>query len=680
LKDAAGNALNSVQVSGVCASGSSWNGGSCAASGTGNEGSGTGPTSSAIDLTVGKVTPTTAKAGSPTTFTATVSNIGGASTSSGFKGFFQVHFISLIDSTDLINEPAQDMGSLLAGGMANVSFSYTPTPNTAATQYIRFCADKSTQNDTGTITESNEENNCGYWQAIAVAQPAGGGGDVSNTQSCHLSAAKNSDGSYKLSWTFTGGSDFLININGAGTFYSAGSTTVNPSGTVTYTGNIQKAVDFSPPPIYGTCSVTVTGTGSTGDGGGGGPSSGGSPDLTAGSISPTVALANAATIFSAAISNIGGASSGVGSITTFQKATDSSGTGAAKIGSANTTAVSAGGSANASLSYTFAAPGTYYLRACADQGVTSGGATPPPSGTGAFSTVPPQCMGAGAVANIGLNWQKSTTRNWLPNFPSESISDATNYQKSYTYPVSAALLPWPTLSSGGKPVFSISNNSYLAMGFTVPQSASGYAAKYFNVGSLAPLAAFSISECPGDFGQAGTHITNQYCKSDRVGGNAGGLGAYVGTATGNCSLQVGKTYYLNVAHIDVPAVGSTANTQSVCLSGTCQSQQAQLEMTGGPVSGNSNLPDITSSFVTPTEATTLAVGGVLYVKTTVSNSGTVAVTAPYSYGFEISSHSDGSDPTIVNNPRANQFTTNIDPGGSITSVLKSYTLQNPVTF
>lgn len=100
-------------------------------------------------------------------------------------------------------------------------------------------------------------------------------------------------------------------------------------------------------------------------------SSGALPNLTAGSVSPATATAGTSVPLSAPISNNGTASTGSGFTDLFQRANDSSGTGAIDIGTFASAALGAGGSNTATLSYTFSSAGTYYVRACADK--ASGG-------------------------------------------------------------------------------------------------------------------------------------------------------------------------------------------------------------------------------------------------------------------------------------------------------------------
>ena len=121
------------------------------------------PKSGALpDLTAGIVTPITATVNTPVTLTATISNTSNASTGSNFSNFFQV-FSGSPANTDLT---PTSMSALAAGAGASTTKSYT-FPS-AKTYSVRACADKSWYGDSGVITESNENNNCGPWTTVTV--------------------------------------------------------------------------------------------------------------------------------------------------------------------------------------------------------------------------------------------------------------------------------------------------------------------------------------------------------------------------------------------------------------------------------------------------------------------------------------------------------------------------------
>src|SRR6185295_15374512 len=132
-----------------------------------------GPPSTGADLTAGGVSPAAATVNSPQTFSATISNIGDTSTGAGFADLFQ-------KASDASGTGASDIGgtysnNALSGG-ASYSTSLSYTFPSAGTYYMRVCADKSSAGDTGVITESNENNNCGAWTAISVQDVCYGGG------------------------------------------------------------------------------------------------------------------------------------------------------------------------------------------------------------------------------------------------------------------------------------------------------------------------------------------------------------------------------------------------------------------------------------------------------------------------------------------------------------------------
>ena len=117
------------------------------------------------DLTAGSVTPTSASASTPVTLSSTISNTGTGSTISSFTTLFQ-------KANDAQGNGATDIGTATVGTLASntsgtATLSYTfPSQGTS---YVRACADKASANGTGTITESNENNNCGAWTAVTVA-------------------------------------------------------------------------------------------------------------------------------------------------------------------------------------------------------------------------------------------------------------------------------------------------------------------------------------------------------------------------------------------------------------------------------------------------------------------------------------------------------------------------------
>lgn len=165
------------------------------------------------DLTASIASPDTALPGIPVTLSSTIKNQGKTSTLKSFYNFFQVSTVPRSDATPtptpgvtpiinvpvlntpaasflenifktkevyaaasttnstvdttLINLPATLMSALGAGSSNPTMATYTFS--NIGTYYIRACADKTGPVDVGLIKESYENNNCGPWRTIAVA-------------------------------------------------------------------------------------------------------------------------------------------------------------------------------------------------------------------------------------------------------------------------------------------------------------------------------------------------------------------------------------------------------------------------------------------------------------------------------------------------------------------------------
>ena len=188
-----------------------------------------------IDLTAGGVTPTAATTGAAVTLTATVSNIGAASTGAGFTNLFQ-------RATDASGTGATDIGTHTAtvlAGSGSVAATLSYTFPSAATWYVRACADKNSAASTGTITESNEANNCGVWTAVVVSTPVVPTVTISATPSSLTSGQTST-----LTWS------------------AANATTC--TGTNFATGNQVSGTVSVSPTTSTTYSISCTGAGGTG--------------------------------------------------------------------------------------------------------------------------------------------------------------------------------------------------------------------------------------------------------------------------------------------------------------------------------------------------------------------------------------------------------------------------------
>lgn len=119
------------------------------------------------DLTAGAPTPSTATTNVAQTYTATITNSGNASTGASFSNFFQT--ATATNGGGTITDRTSSTMTTLASGASNTATSPSITFATAGTYSIRVCADKTNSASTGSITESNEGNNCGSWTNVTVA-------------------------------------------------------------------------------------------------------------------------------------------------------------------------------------------------------------------------------------------------------------------------------------------------------------------------------------------------------------------------------------------------------------------------------------------------------------------------------------------------------------------------------
>jgi hypothetical protein len=155
------------------------------------------------DLTAGSVSPLTATAGTKTTLSAPIQNIG-TSTSGSFPSLLEV-----TSSTNVVQTGNLD---LLAKGSGTASAPYT-FPSAGAYK-VRMCANFNSS-WTNIVTESNYANNCGPWVTVTVTAPActgssctctgdscGPGGGNPPAVSCRPSSSPVSAGQ-SVTWTAT---------------------------------------------------------------------------------------------------------------------------------------------------------------------------------------------------------------------------------------------------------------------------------------------------------------------------------------------------------------------------------------------------------------------------------------------------------------------------------------------
>ncbi|MFA5936952.1 MAG: CARDB domain-containing protein [Candidatus Paceibacterota bacterium] len=318
------------------------------------------------DLTAGSVVPTTATVNVGQTYTASVSNIGPASTGSSFSYVFQKASDKDGGGTVLVLIPAGTMSTLASGASATAT-SPSVTFTLAGTYSIRVCADKSSSSNDGTITESNEDNNCGDWTNIVVR-------DIATVPTCTSPTATSiTSNSATLGGNITSNGGAFITERG--TCWGA---SVNPMTNCTAEGGASTGVfshtrtGLSPSTFYyyniyaknsvgtGFCSgsaVNFTTTATP------------LPDLTVGSVTPTNVVVNTNRTYSATITNSGNASTENDFSYFFQKASGKEGGGTiTDLTPGSTVKLSSGANVTVtSPSVTFTPVGTYSMRLCADK-------------------------------------------------------------------------------------------------------------------------------------------------------------------------------------------------------------------------------------------------------------------------------------------------------------------------
>lgn len=371
----------------------------------GGGGGGGGGGSFYPDMTASSITPQSATQGQARTFSATITN-GGIAYAGDSTTRFQ-------RATNGNGSGAYEVGSVATGALnpgasRNVSFSHTFT--TSGTFYLRACADVG-----GTVSESNESNNCGPWTHVIVASPAptvdltaapesitAGASSVltwvsSNADTCssaefdtlgatsgQVSVApgattlytiichKNGSGTtgtYKYAYSDV--SDHTCPITDPDTGYSGlptcpsrlpegrsctGPCKVNLAGSYSNDACIIETQVYECNFTDGTSAQQVQDSATV-------TVTASGTDLTAGSATAPGAARGSTVAVSAPILNVGGTTAGA-SHAYYELVAPSSKSNASGVVSVG--AIAASGSQNASFSYTFSASGTYQVRFCAD--------------------------------------------------------------------------------------------------------------------------------------------------------------------------------------------------------------------------------------------------------------------------------------------------------------------------
>lgn len=310
--------------------------------------------SSYPNLTAGSIPIILVPAGTPITLSSTISNTGLASTGSGFYTLFQ-------KATSQSGANTTDIGTYnrttALPNSSNFEATLSYTFSSPATAYVRACADKNSASGAGTITESNESNNCGAWTAVLVVEPSNITVSLSASPSS-ISSGENTT----LTWSSTNAS-FCASSQFDTTNATSGSVSVTPTANTTYTvtcynpgaGGSDPVLNFGilAPGIgsFNSDSETVTVTQSA------------QADLIAGTtlVSGSPVVGTPATL-SSTVTNYGGtAATNFPNIFQIENG--------ALIASQSLTLTPSGAANDSdpiSASYTFTTAGTYRVRACAD--------------------------------------------------------------------------------------------------------------------------------------------------------------------------------------------------------------------------------------------------------------------------------------------------------------------------
>ncbi len=111
-----------------------------------------------------------AVAGSPTSFTATIRNVGTVETGVSFPNLFRTSPVYDGTSGVLSYLVSPNMSALGPSGTGLATKSHTFPVGSPSTMYISFCADKSSAEDVNGVVDegANENNNCGNWRQINI--------------------------------------------------------------------------------------------------------------------------------------------------------------------------------------------------------------------------------------------------------------------------------------------------------------------------------------------------------------------------------------------------------------------------------------------------------------------------------------------------------------------------------
>ncbi|MCF7833989.1 MAG: hypothetical protein K9L98_01455 [Candidatus Pacebacteria bacterium] len=165
------------------------------------------------DLTASYTGPTNFSAEQVANLSGSISNIGSANISTAFPNFFQVADHNPDNAEGNITDLSSVQISSLSAG-TNQSITKQHTFDNNGSYWIRVCADKSSSDNNGEITESDETNNCGAWVSVNVGEAGVPFGNLSAT-GCII---QENSGSCDISLTWSTGNltaeaDTAVTVN-----------------------------------------------------------------------------------------------------------------------------------------------------------------------------------------------------------------------------------------------------------------------------------------------------------------------------------------------------------------------------------------------------------------------------------------------------------------------------------
>ena len=401
-------------------------------------------------------------------------------------------------------------------------------------------------------------------------------------------------------------------------------------------------------------------------------------DLTADVVSPTAATAGTPVTLTTTLTNLGGTSSGVAFTTLFQKATDSSGTGATDIGTTASPVLDANLIEPATLSYTFTGAGTTYVRACADKssGANAGiiaesnennncgawtavsvsagafsklqvllpGETAAP-GTASGKSGTPTAQTAGSVFNVTVN---AVDANWNP----VSASDTVTLSSSDA----SALLPAGAALSGGTQTFAMIFKT--AGSATVTASDTSDSSKTANTSSSATVNGGSFVQlqvlAPGETAAPGTPSGKSGSPNAQL---MGGSFSVTVNAVDSSWNKVSSSDRIAITSSDSSATLPSSNTLSsgsrsfaVTLATQGAATVTASDTTNAAMTAYTspaitvNYVDLTADITGPPSAT---VGTAVTLSATVSNNGNASSGTSFTTLFQKATDSLGTGATDI---------------------------------